>query len=71
MCGVVGVIGKKEASSLVIEGLKKLEYRGYDSAGIASFNKESIQVVKSEGKLVNLINKLMFLLKITYTLILL
>ena len=50
MCGVVGVIGKKEASSLVIEGLKKLEYRGYDSAGIASFNQESIQVVKSEGK---------------------
>ena len=58
MCGVVGIIGQKEASSLVIEGLKKLEYRGYDSAGIASFNKESIQVVKSEGKLINLINKL-------------
>ena len=58
MCGVVGIIGKKEASSLVIEGLKKLEYRGYDSAGIASFNQESIQVVKSEGKLFNLINKL-------------
>ena len=58
MCGVVGVIGKDEASSLVIEGLKKLEYRGYDSAGIASFNQESIQVVKSEGKLENLINKL-------------
>ena len=58
MCGVVGVIGKKKASSLVIEGLKKLEYRGYDSAGIASFNQESIQVVKSEGKLLNLINKL-------------
>jgi len=37
MCGVVGIIGKKNASSLVLEGLKKLEYRGYDSAGIASF----------------------------------
>ena len=58
MCGVVGIIGKVEASSLVIEGLKKLEYRGYDSAGIASFNHKSMQVVKSEGKLVNLINKL-------------
>ena len=58
MCGVVGIIGRIEASSLVIEGLKKLEYRGYDSAGIASFNQETIQVVKSEGKLVNLISKL-------------
>ena len=57
MCGVVGIIGKKNASSLVLEGLKKLEYRGYDSAGIASFYQKSIQVAKSEGKLVNLINK--------------
>ena len=53
MCGVVGIIGKKNASSLVLEGLKKLEYRGYDSAGIASFYQKSIQVVKSEGKLLN------------------
>ena len=36
MCGVVAVIGKQNASQLVIEGLKKLEYRGYDSAGIVS-----------------------------------
>ena len=36
MCGVVAVLGKENASQLVIEGLKKLEYRGYDSAGIAS-----------------------------------
>ena len=57
MCGVVGVIGKQGAISLVIEGLKKLEYRGYDSAGIASLNQDSIQVIKSEGKLINLINK--------------
>ena len=57
MCGVVGIIGKKNASSLVLEGLKKLEYRGYDSAGIASFHQEAIQVAKSEGKLVNLIDK--------------
>ncbi|MDC1022918.1 glutamine--fructose-6-phosphate transaminase (isomerizing) [Alphaproteobacteria bacterium] len=63
MCGVVGIIGRKEASSLVIEGLKKLEYRGYDSAGIASFTNKTIQVVKSEGKLVNLINKLNLMMK--------
>ena len=57
MCGVVGVIGKDLASSLVLDGLKKLEYRGYDSAGIASLNKNQLQVVKSEGKLHNLIDK--------------
>ncbi|MGY9060079.1 MAG: glutamine--fructose-6-phosphate transaminase (isomerizing), partial [Candidatus Puniceispirillales bacterium] len=45
------------ASSLVIEGLKKLEYRGYDSAGIASIYNNQLQVVKSEGKLKNLIEK--------------
>ena len=57
MCGVVAVIGKNSASSLVIEGLKKLEYRGYDSAGIASIDNNQLQVVKSEGKLKNLIEK--------------
>ena len=57
MCGVVAVIGKSSASSLVIEGLKKLEYRGYDSAGIASIDNNKLQVVKSEGKLKNLIEK--------------
>ncbi len=58
MCGVVAVIGKPNASELVIEGLKKLEYRGYDSAGIASVSKETLHIIKSEGKLINLINKL-------------
>ena len=58
MCGVVAVIGKQNASELVIEGLKKLEYRGYDSAGIASVSEETLQVIKSEGKLINLIDKL-------------
>ena len=58
MCGVVAVIGKKNASQLVIEGLKKLEYRGYDSAGIASASSGTLQTIKSKGKLVNLIDKL-------------
>ncbi len=58
MCGVVAVLGKRNASHLVIEGLKKLEYRGYDSAGIASVSQGLLQKIKSEGKLVNLINKL-------------
>ena len=63
MCGVVAVIGKKSASSLVIEGLKKLEYRGYDSAGIASIDKNKLQLVKSEGKLKNLIEKFQLAIK--------
>ena len=58
MCGVVAVLGKDNASKLVIEGLKKLEYRGYDSAGIASISKGFLQSVKSKGKLNNLISKL-------------
>ena len=58
MCGVVAVLGKENASQLVIEGLKKLEYRGYDSAGIASVSQGLLQIIKSEGKLLNLIGKL-------------
>ena len=58
MCGVVAVIGKQNASQLVIEGLKKLEYRGYDSAGIAVVSNETLNIIKSEGKLVNLIDKI-------------
>ena len=58
MCGVVAVIGKQNASQLVVEGLKKLEYRGYDSAGVASVSNGKLQTVKSEGKLVKLIDKL-------------
>ncbi len=58
MCGLVAVIGKENASRLVVEGLKKLEYRGYDSAGIASLSQGLLQTIKSEGKLVNLIKKL-------------
>lgn len=54
MCGIVGYIGDNEAAKFLIDGLTKLEYRGYDSAGIAVFDGENIRVEKSEGKLVNL-----------------
>jgi len=57
MCGIVGYIGDKKASDILIEGLKKLEYRGYDSAGIAVINKE-ILVYKQTGKVVNLENSI-------------
>ena len=57
MCGIVGYIGNKDASTIVLEGLKKLEYRGYDSAGIASINGD-LDVRRAEGKLINLETKL-------------
>jgi glutamine---fructose-6-phosphate transaminase (isomerizing) len=52
MCGIVGYVGKREAKEILIEGLKRLEYRGYDSAGISFFQDREIRLVKSEGKIV-------------------
>lgn len=54
MCGIVGVIGSNTATNDVLEGLKRLEYRGYDSAGIASLNAEGVSLRKAVGKIKNL-----------------
>lgn len=54
MCGIIGYAGKNPAVPYLIDGLGKLEYRGYDSAGIATVNNNSILTLKSEGKLTNL-----------------
>ena len=58
MCGIVGYIGKKDTASFLLDGLKELEYRGYDSAGIALLNNDKIDVFKALGKLENLKNKI-------------
>ncbi len=58
MCGIVGYIGSKKPNNILIEGLKTLEYRGYDSSGIALQNKEKTQIIKSVGKIKNLEEKI-------------
>ncbi|MCT0228036.1 glutamine--fructose-6-phosphate transaminase (isomerizing) [Synechococcus sp. CS-1331] len=54
MCGIVALIGSREAAPQLLEGLRQLEYRGYDSAGIASVDGAGLHCLKAEGKLVNL-----------------
>lgn len=56
MCGIVGYVGRENAKEIIIDGLKKLEYRGYDSAGIAVLSRGQLIVRKKEGKIVNLEN---------------
>ncbi len=54
MCGIVGYVGKRNSVEVLIKGLKNLEYRGYDSAGIAVCENDKIEIVKKEGKIKNL-----------------
>lgn len=67
MCGIMGYVGRKPCVDLIYEGLRKLEYRGYDSAGIAVLADGAVQVVKSEGKLFNLASRLNELPKAAFT----
>ncbi|MDP2971290.1 MAG: hypothetical protein Q8P64_19080, partial [Deltaproteobacteria bacterium] len=51
MCGIVGYIGSRKTAEVLMDGLKRLEYRGYDSAGIAVFHRGRIEIRRNEGKL--------------------
>ena len=54
MCGTVGYIGNRDAIEIILDGLRRLEYRGYDSAGIAVLDSSGIQIRRSSGKIGNL-----------------
>ncbi len=58
MCGIVGYLGSAEATPIILDGLRRLEYRGYDSAGIATLAGGEIRIVRAEGKLLNLEQRL-------------
>ena len=58
MCGIVGYVGQRDAADVLMDGLSRLEYRGYDSAGIAVFENEIIKVAKSKGRLADLQEKM-------------
>ena len=51
MCGIVGYIGEKKSTDVLLDGLAKLEYRGYDSAGVAVLNGDKLEVRKKKGRL--------------------
>ena len=58
MCGIVGIVGTRPVAPLIVDALKRLEYRGYDSAGVATIESGVLDRRRAEGKLVNLQDRL-------------
>ena len=58
MCGIVGYVGREEAVPVLLQGLYKLEYRGYDSAGVATVQPDGIRIIKTKGRIKNLDDKI-------------
>ena len=58
MCGIVGYVGRREAGPILVEGLRRLEYRGYDSAGVAILNGDGLRTIKRPGKIAELVSVL-------------
>jgi len=58
MCGIVGYVGPRQCVDIIVGGLRKLEYRGYDSAGVAAIGPSGLRVLRAKGKLQNLVNLL-------------
>jgi glutamine---fructose-6-phosphate transaminase (isomerizing) len=58
MCGIIGIVGKTDVAERLVDGLKRMEYRGYDSAGICTLDGVQLVRRRAEGKLANLVNVL-------------
>jgi glucosamine--fructose-6-phosphate aminotransferase (isomerizing) len=58
MCGIVGIVGNEQATSILVNGLEKLEYRGYDSAGIFVADEKEDFLIKSQGRIKELAEKI-------------
>ena len=68
MCGIVGFTGRENALPILIKGLYSLEYRGYDSAGVAAFTKDGLRVVKARGRIAKVWSVVHFTDYLLYTL---
>ena len=58
MCGIIGIVGKEDVAERLVDGLRRLEYRGYDSAGVATVVDGTIERRRAQGKLLNLVKEL-------------